>query len=75
MNLILSHHGIYLLEETPAKLGGLRSSISLPPNWLCENLASTHHSSRISESLVRARRWKYNSEGNIKNSCPHDTFQ
>lgn len=74
MNLILSHHGIYPLEETPAKLGGLGSSISLPPNWLCENLASTHSSS-ISESLVRARHWKHSSEGNIKNSCPHDTFQ
>lgn len=50
MNLILSHHGIYLIEETLAKLEGLGSSTSLPPNQLCDHLAYIH-SSGISESL------------------------
>lgn len=64
MNLILSHHGIYLIEETLAKLEGLGSSTSLPPNQLCDHLAYIH-SSGISESLC-ARRWKHTSEAKIK---------
>lgn len=69
MNLILPHHGIYLTEGTLAKLEGLGSSISLPPDY-CATIWHSFIHRVVCSSYYVPKQWKQSSEESIKKSLP-----